>query len=100
MIMGFDNYLGSGNFKPEQKQKWRSQRHIFASSPSSYIEVAERNFLTDTFDGLPLEKRKELLGFSMINPFDGKYCESIDESEYRKSLRDKNLIEFNAQIII
>lgn len=100
MIMGLDNYLGSGNFKPEQKQKWRSQSHIRANTPDSYLEFAERKFLTDTFNGLPLEKRKDLLGFSMINPFDGKQPESKEESNHRERLRFQNYIEFNAEIII
>jgi len=85
---------------PNDKKRWRNQRHIYADAPKSYIEVAERNFLTDTFDSLPIEKRKQLLGFTMIDPFDNKQPESESEAEYREGLRNKNYIEFNAEIII
>lgn len=85
---------------PNDKKRWRNQRHIYANSPQQYIEFAEIKFLTDSFNSLPIEKRKELLSFSMIDPFDDKQPESESEAEYRERLRYQNYIEFNAEIII
>jgi len=85
---------------PNDRKRWRNQRHIYAASQKSYIEFAEIKFLTDSFNSLPIEKRKELLSFSMIDPFDNKQLESESEAEYRERLRYQNYIEFNAEIII
>jgi len=84
----------------DEKKRWKGQKHIFANAPKNYIQQAERIFLQDMFDSLPIEKRKELLGFSIINPFDVKKPESSDEADYRERLRLRGHIEFNCEIII
>jgi len=81
-------------------QKFQAQQKISPEIYNQYKDMAEKKFIMEALSELPIDKLKELVSFSFINPYDGKIPASYEEDDYRHKLQKERAVELRMEMFI